>query len=120
MPRDSIRIHRLRAPTRVGVPDAERAAPQVVELCIELAPQRGFHLLADQISEAVDYYAVSRAALKVAADGERKLIETLAEDIATSLLGQFALAEIGVEVRKFILPETEYVSVRVQRGAPRA
>jgi len=44
-----------------------------------------------------------------------KLIETLAHEMAEHLLGHFGLAGIELELRKFILPETRYVAVRVTR-----
>ena len=117
MPPDTIRIQRLRAATTIGVPDAERAAPQEVEFCLRLVPERGFVGLGDDVGQTVDYYEVSQRVLELAADGARKLIETLAEDVATALLEGFPLEEVGVEVRKFILPETEFVTVEITRRA---
>jgi dihydroneopterin aldolase len=43
------------------------------------------------------------------------LIETLADQMAGHLLRQFRPARIDLELRKFILPETKYVAVRVSR-----
>ena len=42
-------------------------------------------------------------------------METLAEEIAADLLGSFPIRRVAVEVRKFILPETDYVAVRIDR-----
>jgi 7,8-dihydroneopterin aldolase/epimerase/oxygenase len=47
-----------------------------------------------------------------------KLIETLAHEIAAHLLRQFKLLAVELELRKFVLPETRYVAVRVARGRP--
>jgi len=114
---DTIRIHRLRAVTHVGVPDAERANAQEVEICLRLVPKIPLVGLDDQLGKTIDYYVVSQSVLKLAVTGERKLIETLADDLARMLLDEFPLAEVGVEVRKFILPETDYVSVELNRDA---
>ena len=45
----------------------------------------------------------------------RKLIETLADEVATDLLKEFSLRWIEVTVRKFILPNAEWISVFVRR-----
>ncbi len=115
MPSDLITIQNLRVITRIGVPDSERGEPQELSLCIRMRPARPLSGLGDDISRTVDYYRVSQSVLKLAARGERRLIETLADEVATMLLADFELAEVNVEVRKFILPETEYVAVSVSR-----
>ena len=112
---DAITIKGLRAITHVGVPDAERSSPQEVAISVKMVPSRHLAGLEDRIEATVDYYEVSKSLLKLAAERPRKLIETLAEDVARMLLADFALAEVGVEIRKFILPETEYVSVQIKR-----
>jgi len=115
MPPDAITIEGLRAITHVGVPDAERSSPQEVAISVRMVPAKPLAGLEDRIEATVDYYEVSKCLLKLAAARPRKLIETLAEDVAKMLLAEFALAEVDVEIRKFILPETEYVSVRIHR-----
>ena len=45
-----------------------------------------------------------------------KLIETLADELATHLLERFSLAEVEIELCKFILPDTKHVSVRIRRS----
>jgi dihydroneopterin aldolase len=44
-----------------------------------------------------------------------RLIETLADAVATRLLELFAIEKITIELRKFILPEVQFVSVTVVR-----
>ena len=112
---DTIRIQNLRAVTHIGVPDSERSAPQSVSICLRLVPEAGLGDLGDEVTRTVDYYEVSQRVLKLAADRPRKLIETLAEEVAEMLLDEFPLSEVGVEIRKFILPETDYVSVSIDR-----
>jgi dihydroneopterin aldolase len=43
------------------------------------------------------------------------LIETLADAVANHLLRVFPIQRVTVELRKFILPEVEFVSVTVTR-----
>jgi dihydroneopterin aldolase len=46
---------------------------------------------------------------------EWKLIETLAVDLAGMILREFRPARVAVEVKKFVLPEARWVSVRLRR-----
>jgi dihydroneopterin aldolase len=116
---DHISIHGLSVTARVGVPEEERSAAQRLKLNLILWPARGLAGLRDSVENTVDYDEAARLVRKVAADGERKLIETLADDVARALLGRFSLRRVSVEVVKFILPDTDWVAVRIQReGSP--
>ena len=115
MEEHSIEIKNLQAVTRVGVTDVERSEMQKISICLRLMPNYTLDTLSDDINRAVDYQAVSQGVIKLAASGERNLIETLAEDMAVMLLGQFNLRSVVVEIRKFILPETDYVAVKLLR-----
>ncbi len=115
VPPDRITIQNLRAITRVGVPDSERGEPQEISVSLRLLPAFPLADLGDDIARTVDYYQVCQEVLKLAAGGERRLLETLAEDLAAMLLARFDLAEVGVELKKFVLPETEYVAVELVR-----
>ena len=67
------------------------------------------------IEATIDYAAVCEALKTLAAARPRKLVETLAEEIAADLLSRFPIRHVAVEVRKFILPETDYVAIRIER-----
>jgi dihydroneopterin aldolase len=45
-----------------------------------------------------------------------KLIETLADRLASHLLQLFPIQKIEIELRKFVLPDADYVSVIVTRN----
>lgn len=113
---DSIHIERLELTARIGVPDAERAAPQRLTVNLTLEPARGFDCLDDDLARTVDYFAVCEAVKTLAAARSRKLIETLAEEIAALVLERFAVRAVEVELRKYILPDTAYISVSARRG----
>lgn len=112
---DLIRLEALELSANIGVPDEERAAPQRLTVSLTIEPLEGFRELADRIEHTVDYFQVARAVQALAAERPRKLIETLAEEIATLVLDRFSVRAVEVELRKFILPETEFVAVRVRR-----
>ena len=112
---DVIHICDLEVYYRVGVPDAERARPQPLQIDIRM--EHGFSLAAksDDLRETIDYFAVSQRVLKFGEDREWKLIETLADQLAQTILDEFGPASIRVEIKKFIIRECKYVSVTVER-----
>ena len=112
---DQILISRLELSTRIGATEAERSQPQRVLASIVLEPARGFAEARDRLSLTVDYDAAAQAVKAHAAAGERTLIETLAEELASLLLRRFALTAVEVELRKFFLPDAEFTGVRMRR-----
>ena len=116
MPRDQIRIEELTLEARIGVPDLEREKPQRLVFSITIVPKHDFRDLGDDLQRTVDYAAVVDEVRSFVAARVVKLIETLADELATHLLERFSLAEVEVELRKFILPDTKHVSVRIRRG----
>lgn len=112
---DQIHIAQLELAAHIGVPDEERAAPQRLTASLVIEPARDFSALDDEIENTVDYFTVCRAVQALAAERPRKLIETLAQEIASLVLGRFAVRVVEVELRKYILPDTEFVAVRLRR-----
>jgi dihydroneopterin aldolase len=112
---DTIEIRRLRVNCHIGVPDAERATPQTLLVSLKLIPTQEFDALADEISNTIDYHAVSLEIEALAAKRPRRLIETLATDIASHLLKNHPLASVGISIEKHILPNTECVAVHLER-----
>jgi len=112
---DSILVSHLELLAHAGVPAAERAAAQRLTLSLRLIPARGLAALADDVANTVDYASVCAAVRHEAEAKPRQLIETLAEEIAALLLARFPLRAVEVEVRKYILPDAEYVAVRIRR-----
>lgn len=114
---DLIRISRLRLETLLGVPDEERAAPQVVVVSVEIALDHGTASAGrrDNLSQTVDYAAVAEELRQVAAARPRKLIEALAEDFADAVLRFRGVAGAVVTLEKFILPDAESVGLRIER-----
>ena len=116
-PNDEIRIEELELMAQVGVPDEERAQPQRLTAFITLQPRHDFRALGDDLARTIDYAAVCEELRRFVAGSRHKLIETLANEMAEHLLRRFQLARVELELRKFILPETKYVAVRVAREA---
>ncbi len=115
-PADSIIIRGLRAPTWIGVPTEERAVPQSVEFDLELVPESPLKELGDDLAGTVDYFQVCQLVRAVALEKKRRLIETLAEEVAAAVLERHLVARVTVEVRKFIIPDCQSVAVRLTRS----
>ena len=114
---DPIHIEQLEISTRIGVPEKERSTPQRLTVSITLWPKQDTRDFGDQIGRTVNYSAVAEEAKSFARDQSVNLIETLADRLAMHLLGSFAIQEIRVELRKFVLQDAKYVSVKVMRTA---
>jgi dihydroneopterin aldolase len=116
---DEIVVDELEVLARVGVSEAERAVPQRLTLTMHLWPVEPFESLHDDISNATDYAAVCATARDLVAQRSDRLIETLALELATKLLEEFALKKVRVELRKFVLTDAKYTAVIVTRTARR-
>ncbi len=109
--KELISVRSLEVFAHIGVPSCERATPQKLLLDIEIEPSKSFVAMADQIEETVDYYQATRDLIALAAERPRKLIETLAADCAQWILAHYPANRVSVRVRKFILPDTQWVGV---------
>jgi 7,8-dihydroneopterin aldolase/epimerase/oxygenase len=110
---DRIHIEQLEIYARVGVADSERAQPQRLILNVTFWPNRAGPR--DNIADTVNYSEVAASLKQFVSQRDYRLIETLAEEAAGHLLVRFSLRKIAIEVRKFVLPDAEYVSVTAIR-----
>ena len=112
---DTVKIRGLELPTFIGVPDEERVDQQVLKVHVDMQSEVSFDKLNDEIKGGVDYYQVSLRLKDVALEKPRKLIETLAEDLANVVLKEFSVEHVRVEIEKFILLDTQHVGVEIER-----
>ena len=106
---------------RVGVPDQERAKPQKL-LCTATVPVPNLKKAAqtDNIQHTLNYFNLSQLLRKTAQAKERKLIETLAHDLAQAAFTHFPIPWIDLELKKFILPETRHISFQARFLRPKS
>jgi dihydroneopterin aldolase len=109
-------IKGLRIDAAVGVTAAERKNPQRLEVDALITPLRTFLAVGDEIDRTVDYHAAAQRIALLAQSRPRKLIETLASELAEMLVSEFQASRAEVEVRKFVVPNTDYVAVRCACG----
>ena len=113
---DTIRISDLEVYYSVGVPDQERATPQRLLLTIEMASDFSACAASDDISKTIDYFAVSQRLFRFGDQKSWKLIETLGCEIADMILREFQAHTVVVEIKKFVIPQARFVSVRLSRS----
>jgi 7,8-dihydroneopterin aldolase/epimerase/oxygenase len=111
---DTIIIKNLAVTTHIGVPDDERAHPQQLLISVTMHTHTRATGKDDDISKSIDYAQVVEDIQQLAAT-ERKTLEKFAEDISSCILKNYTTSSVSVEVRKFILPETDYVGVSITR-----
>src|ERR1700720_4552193 len=112
-----VHIEQLKVFARVGVQRAERARRQRLVLNITLLPARDLRDIQDAVERTVDYSALCQEAKKFLSQRSPKLLETLANDLASHLLRKFRIRKISIEIRKFFLRDAAYASVTVTRRA---
>jgi dihydroneopterin aldolase len=112
---DRILIQGLEVQAHIGVPEEERADSQRLTFNLSLWPARRFGDLEDDIQHAVNYATVCVETKNFVEQRRDQLIETMADELANHLLERFEIRRITVELRKYILPEVEFVSVTVTR-----
>lgn len=112
---DKIILCDLAVPARIGVPAEERAQPQRLLVSVELERDLAAAGRADDLTQTADYAAVAALVRDVAAARPRQLVEALAEDVAAAVLARCMAAAVTVEVKKFSIPDTQHVAVRIRR-----
>jgi dihydroneopterin aldolase len=113
---DLIRVVDLEIFAHIGVPDAERREPQRLLVSLEMSVDSFSHAAGtDHLAWTINYDDVIEHVKNLAARRARKLLETLAEEMAFDLLKTFPIKKITLEIKKFVLPDARYVSVKIER-----
>jgi dihydroneopterin aldolase len=109
-------INGLRISCHVGVPDEEIALAQVLFFDIVMTAQQDWVDLQDDIAKTIDYAEVVGMLEALAQSKPRRLIETLAVEMADFLLVNYDVSQVCVKVEKVILPQTRSVAVQVEKN----
>jgi FolB domain-containing protein len=112
---DYIHIEQIEVLAHIGVPEEERASAQRLTFNLTLWPVRSSQDLRDEIARAINYATVCEEVKRFVEPRRDRLIETLADALAAHLLEAFEIQRITIELRKYILPDIEFVSVTVTR-----
>ena len=114
---DIVFIRELRANTVIGVYDWERSIRQSVVLDLEMATDNRLAAGSDRIEDALDYAALSARVLSFIEGSEFKLIETMAEQVAAIVTGEFGVPWLRLRLCKpGAVAAARDVGVLIERG----
>jgi dihydroneopterin aldolase len=114
---DRVFIEDLRIQTVIGVFDWEREITQTVSLDLELAFDIRAAAASDDISDTLDYKAVSKRLIAFVEGSEFQLVEALAERCAWLVLDEFPVPWLRLKVSKpGAVRGSSAVGVIIERG----
>lgn len=117
---DTIEVRGLRVLCRVGVPDAERAVAQPIEIDLDLVVDLAAAASSDDVADTVDYGAVCVAVGAAVTAEPAALLERLAGLAADAALGaDDRSTAVSVTVRKLRPPvplDVATTAVRLHRS----
>lgn len=97
---DAILLEGIEVPAALGVSKAERRLRRPVRIDLELHRDLARAGKTDRLAHTIDYSEIYRAVREVASAQDHRLVEALAERIATALLAEFPIDACTVTVRK--------------------
>ncbi len=112
---DRITIKDLEVNTQIGVTEAERAHLQRLLITVEMERDLAEAGRTDMESATTPYDVVANLIRQVVAERPRKLVEAVADEIADAILSRRLAVTVTVEVKKFSIPHSRYVSVNIRR-----
>ena len=112
---DRIVIKDLEVDAHIGVTESERAQPQRLLITVELERDLAEAGRKDSEAATTRYDVVADMVRKVVAERPHKLVEAVATEIAEMILARKLATGVTVEVKKFSIPRTRYVSVHMHR-----
>ena len=114
---DIVFIRQLQIETVIGVYDWEKTMLQRLEIDLDLATDIRQAAAGDDIRLTLDYAVIAEKVQKLVCAGPIELIETVAENIATMLLQEFATQGVKVRVCKpGAVANAANVGVEICRG----
>lgn len=115
---DSVLIEGLVVETVVGVYDWERKVNQRLLVDLEMAWDNRAPGASDDVSDALDYAAVSDRVVSCLQALKPQLLEYGAETLAADLQETFGITWLRLSLRKpGAVPAAQAVGVRIERGA---
>lgn len=100
MPTDILKLKNMTFHAYHGVWDEEREIGQRFEVDVELKIDARAAAETDKLKDTVDLYRVFETVENVLSNGKFRLVETMAEKIAQTILHTFKVSDVLVRVRK--------------------
>ena len=114
---DIVYINDLKVDTVIGIFDWERRIRQTVSLDLEMAADIRKGAASDHIDDALDYKAIGKRVIAFIEGSECQLVETLAENVAQLVIGEFNVPWLKLRLSKpGALRGSRDVGVIIERG----
>ena len=115
----SIIIQKILFHSQCGITEVERSQPQpiLVDLTLQCHNEAAFE--SDQLSDTVDYSAITQCIQNHSSNKQYSLLEKLAEDLCQALFQHFPLTRLKIWVRKVRAPMKDFsgtVGIRLIRS----
>jgi dihydroneopterin aldolase len=116
---DAVIIRDLRVEALIGIHKRERHVKQTVSIDLDIGLPGPEVFASDKVADTVDYEQAANAIRALAASQHFRLVETLADRIATLLIKDFGAPWVKASVAKIgILPNAKFVGVTIERRRP--
>lgn len=110
-------ISNLVVPIIIGVPEWERAIPQNLYLDLSIDLKKSDPFTKDDLTETIDYAAVTSGIKEIANQNKQILLESFGENIINHIFKNFPAQRIELKIaKKKILPETDFVGIILTRS----
>ena len=114
---DIVYVRGLEVKTVIGIYDWEREIKQPITVDLDMARDNSRAALTDDIADVLDYKVVCMRVAEFIEKSELKLLEKMAEDIATLVMTEFMVPWIRVKIGKpAALTGARAVGVIIERG----
>jgi len=116
---DTIFIRELRHQTLIGVYPWEREVSQAVELNIDFDLPGRHAADSHDLGDTIDYSQVVARVRAILDRHEAKLLESLAELLATALLQEFEMPRLRLSLAKLnLMPGVKQLGITIERHPP--
>jgi len=112
---DKIVIKDLEVDAHIGVTESERAQAQRLLITVEMERDLTEAGRTDAEASTTRYDIVADMIRKLVTERPRKLVEAVAHEIAKTILARQMADAVTVEVKKFSIPRSQYVSIQIHR-----
>lgn len=115
---DIIFLHDLKVETVIGIWEWERKIRQTVAIDLDMSADIRKAASSDSVDDTLNYKLVAKRVQQFVGESSFKLVETLAENIAATVLDEFEVSWVRVRVNKpGAIRGARDVGVLIERGS---
>ena len=116
---DKIFLNDLKIDTIIGIYDWERETLQTLTFDLEIDWDIRKAAASDHINDTLDYGSIAKTIVTFVENSNYQLIETLAEDVCTLLLQDFAIPKIKLTLSKPVALHGQNIArIVIERNKP--